>query len=266
MMTSTDTVFEHGNDIGCLLIHGFGGRPEDLRPLGDELIRRGYGVSIPLLPGHGLTPTDMRTVRWRDWFEAVTAAHVALRTTCRAVVLIGHSMGGALAVAETAVRPPIALVLIGMPTFIGDWRVHFIPVAKYAIRWWYPLTDAELDDPVVQERVRRHTPVVDMSDPAVRRAILQNARIPMSAVDHFFRITRYARKLIRRVETPTLVLHGRRDTVAVPVCAEEVYRALASSDKELTWIDDGGHQLIIGEHGREAIDRVADWLERHVHV
>ncbi len=148
------------------------------------------------------------------------------------------------------------------------WRLAgaFIPVAKYAIRWWYPLTDAELDDPVVQERVRRHTPVVDMSDPSVRRAILQNARIPMSAVDHFFRITRYARKLLRRVETPTLVLHGRRDTVAVPICAEEVYRALASSDKELTWIDDGGHQLIIGEHGREAIDRVVDWLERHVHV
>jgi carboxylesterase len=263
-MVASESVLVRGNDVGFLLIHGFGGRPADLRPLADELIARGYTVHVPMLPGHGSTPTAMQAARWRDWLVAVTEAHTALRTMCREVVLIGHSMGGMLAVAEAAQRPPALLVLIGMPTFIGDWRVRFIPIAKYAIRWWYPLTDAALDDPVVQERVRHHSPDVDMSDPAIRLAVRQNARIPMEAVDHFFRLTRYARKLIRTIKTPTLIVHGRNDTVAVPICAEEIYRDLASEDKELAWIEEGGHQLLIGKHGNQTIGSITGWLERHV--
>lgn len=248
-MVTSEPVLARGNDVGCLLIHGFSGRPDDLRPLADELIGRGYTVHIPLLPGHGSTPVAMRAARWRDWRKAVAEAHTALLTTCREVVLIGHSMGGTLAIVEAAQRPPSLLVLIGVPTFIGDWRVRFIPIAKYAVRWWYPLTDAALDDPIVQERVRHHSPDVDMRDPAVRLAIRQNARVPMSAVDHFFRVTRYARKLIRMIKTPTLIVHGRNDTVAVPVCAEEIYGALASTDKELAWIEDGvrNQWLLVGK-------------------
>jgi carboxylesterase len=262
-MVASEGVLEQGNDVGCLLIHGFNGRPADLRPLADDLIRRGYTVHVPMLPGHGSTPVAMRSARWRDWLAAVQQAHGALRTTCSRVVLIGHSMGGALAMAEAARHTPALLVLMGVPTFIGDWRVRFIPVAKYAVRWWYPLTDSALDDPIVQARVREHAPDVDMSDPAVRQAVRENARIPMGAVDHFFRLTRYARRQLRAITTPVLIVHGRNDTVAVPVCAEEIYRDIGSTDKELAWIEGGGHQLLIGERGGEVIARVVAWIEQH---
>ncbi len=47
-----------GNDVGCLLVHGFTGTPQNVRPLADYLARRGLAVSAPRMPGHGTTVAD----------------------------------------------------------------------------------------------------------------------------------------------------------------------------------------------------------------
>jgi carboxylesterase len=257
----SEPLFVSGSSTGCLLLHGLSGNPADLRPLADTLVARGYTVSVPLLPGHGPTPEGAGRATTRDWTAAVAREHDALFQSCTQVVLAGHSMGGLLAIAEATRRSPAGLVLLGVPTFVGDWRTRLLPIARHIVRWWYPLANADFSDPSVRERMLEQAPAIDLDDPAVQQQIRRSVRIPTYAIDQFMRLMRRTRPLIRSVSAPTLVVHGRQDSTALPICADEIYRDLQSSRKELVWFDAAGHQLITGGEGAAIIDIVARWID-----
>src|SRR2546427_411191 len=44
--------------LGCLLVHGFTGTPEEMRPLGEALAARGFPVYAVRLAGHGTDVAD----------------------------------------------------------------------------------------------------------------------------------------------------------------------------------------------------------------
>jgi hypothetical protein len=49
---STEPFYFPGNEIGCLLIHGFTGTPKEMRWMGEYLARQGYSVLGVRLAGH----------------------------------------------------------------------------------------------------------------------------------------------------------------------------------------------------------------------
>jgi carboxylesterase len=102
-----------GGDQGVLVIHGFTGSPQSLRPLAEALAAAGFSVELPLLPGHGTDVSDLIDRRWGDWSGAVESAYAELSGRCRSVALAGLSMGGTLACWLAARHPEIGgLVLI----------------------------------------------------------------------------------------------------------------------------------------------------------
>ena len=62
-----------GSEVGCLLIHGFTGTPQNIRPLGDFLARRGLSVLAPRLAGHGTSVDEFETTGPADWIASVEA-------------------------------------------------------------------------------------------------------------------------------------------------------------------------------------------------
>ena len=85
-----------GGANGALVLHGFTGAPQSMRPLAETLAAAGYTVDLPLLPGHGTAVEDMLPTRWDDWSGAVEAHFQALAARCDHVLVAGLSMGGAL--------------------------------------------------------------------------------------------------------------------------------------------------------------------------
>ncbi len=90
---------------GVIVIHGFTSNPNATRPLGQHLAAEGYAVEVLLLPGHGTSHRELAGTRYRDWYDAVDRVVDRLWARCDAVVLIGHSMGGAIALDLAAHRP-----------------------------------------------------------------------------------------------------------------------------------------------------------------
>jgi carboxylesterase len=86
-----------GGSSGVLVLHGFTGNPQSMRPLAEALAAEGYSVELPLLPGHGTAIEDMVPTRWSDYAEAAEAAYRDLAGRCDAVALVALSMGGTLA-------------------------------------------------------------------------------------------------------------------------------------------------------------------------
>ena len=97
------------SDSGVLLIHGFMGSPKEMRPLGRHLTQAGLHAHGMLLPGFGPGVSRLGSVKRAEWLDA---AHAAWDDLCRRyerTILLGYSMGGAVAVHLAARRGLLTL-------------------------------------------------------------------------------------------------------------------------------------------------------------
>ena len=85
-----------GGPVGVLVLHGFTGNPQSVRPLADAMAGAGHGVEMPLLSGHGTRVEDMLDTTWDDWSADAEAAYERLAGRSEKVVVAGLSMGGSL--------------------------------------------------------------------------------------------------------------------------------------------------------------------------
>ena len=132
LMPGAEPYFAEGGPVGALVVHGFTGCPQSMRPWAEHLAAAGYTVSLPRLPGHGTRWEEMQQTRWPDWYAEVDTAFNALRQQCQQVFVMGLSMGGTLALRLAAQRPDevAGLVLVNPSVTRKDWRLVALPVLK----------------------------------------------------------------------------------------------------------------------------------------
>src|SRR5439155_4150293 len=157
--------------LGCLLVHGFTATPDEMRPLGEALARRGFPVRGVRLAGHGTDVADLAMTGWPAWFASVEEGLDRLRTDASRVAIAGMSLGALLAIHAAATRPAdvAGLVLCGTPLRLGDARVRWLPalarIPWIARRW---ATIPKADGP-------------DIGDPAARAASRSYPAMPLAA-------------------------------------------------------------------------------------
>ena len=86
------------SDHAVLCLHGYAGYPGELALPAKRLFEAGFDVHVPRLEGHGTSGEDFMRTSWRDWLGDAEKAYRELAQSYRNVALVGHSMGGALAV------------------------------------------------------------------------------------------------------------------------------------------------------------------------
>lgn len=249
-------------DHGCLLIHGFTGSPDEMRGLGEHLAARDLTVLGLRLPGHGGPPEELAMVRWRDWLAAADDAFTYLAGRCSRVSLAGFSLGGALAILLAARRPAHRLALMATPMRLqGDWRINLLALVRHTTPWFYPLERADFKDPAVRAQVAGYAPDLDLDDPIVQARVRREARISLHAVDELRLTVAAARAALPLVQTPALVMHGRGDDVAPLDSPTTIVGRLAGAQPQLVWWEDTGHQLLVqGPHRLTIYARVGDFL------
>ena len=111
IMSGAEPWSSEGGSHGALVLHGFTGNPQSMRPLAVALGKAGFTVDLPLLPGHGTAVEDMVPTRWEDWSGAAETAYLALATRCEKVMVTGlSSQARTVSPVETLIRssPPFS--------------------------------------------------------------------------------------------------------------------------------------------------------------
>src|SRR5687768_128573 len=96
IIPTTEPFFFPGNEIGCLLVHGFTGGPKELRWMGEYLNKQGFTVLGVRLAGHATRPEDMIRTNHTDWLASLEDGFQLLSGTAKHIYLMGLSMGGVL--------------------------------------------------------------------------------------------------------------------------------------------------------------------------
>jgi carboxylesterase len=182
-----------GGPVGVLVLHGFTGSPQTVRPWAAHLAAAGLTVRAPLLPGHGADWRELAKTGWTDWYGCAERAFTELYARCDQVFVAGISMGGCLAfrLAETQGDRVSGLVVVN-PSLAGDNPlIPFTPALKYVIRA-IPSIGGDIKNPGAQEGALKRTPVASVATlprmwkttVAELASVTQPVLVYRSTVDH----------------------------------------------------------------------------------
>ncbi len=230
-------VWESG-PVGVLLSHGYTATPAEVRLLAIRLHQQGYTVAAPLLPGHGTTPQEMNRCRWQDWTEAIEQAYQQLTQRCQRVIVGGESMGALLSLYLASEHPEIEAVL----TYAPALRI----ARKLALA-------AHLLAPFVP-----HVPKGKIKEEFWQGYLVN----PVQALAQMHWLQRQVRQRLAKVKQPLLIVQGRLDTAIDLRGVDDLYYKVGSSVKELHWLENSGHVVIIDRERDQAADLTVQFLNK----
>ncbi|MBA2277583.1 MAG: alpha/beta fold hydrolase [Chloroflexia bacterium] len=203
-------------EVGAFLLHGFTGTPAEMRPLGTALREQGIDAHGILLPGMGAHLDRLNTMTADTWLAAAHDAWREHTARYRRSILIGYSMGGALALHLAARRPPDLLVLLAPFTRMADRRAVALPVLKHVIRSYRPFEKIDFEHDDTRTFFARTMPELDLDHPEVRRSLTDGAAISTAVLDELRWLGRQAERDAAKVTTDTIIVQGDADGIVQP--------------------------------------------------
>jgi len=187
-----------------------------MRPLAQELHKADWTVQGTLLPGFGQQIDTLFDRHYQEWIDATRLALVQLQKKHQPILLIGYSMGAAVALNVAADTSPDKLILLAPFLRIGNTVHHIIwQIVKHLFPRPKPFKRANLSDARISQFFGGLIPELDLDDPQVQEVVRQ-LPVPAHFVDQVLGVGRAAERVTNKIQTPTLVIQGTQDEAVKP--------------------------------------------------
>lgn len=240
-----------------VLVHGISEHSGRYERTGSILAEAGFRVTAADLVGCGATGGRRGHVdEWSVFLDQAEALLEDARATGRPTVLMGHSMGGLIALDyATSGRPAPDLMVLSAPGLIGGaaWQRRVASTLASVV------PTVRLPTALKGEQLSRDPSVGEayFSDPLV----FTSASVRMGA-ELFEAMTRVNRDL-HLLAVPTLVIHGGADTV-VPASSSVPLGELPAVERRL--YPTLRHEVLNEPEGPEIVAEIAMWIKSSLDV
>ena len=192
-----------GDKRGVLILHGFTGCPQSMRPLAQSFADAGFTVELPRLPGHGTTPQDMLNTVWDDYTQTVEQAYNDIASRTDTVVVAGLSMGGSLTLWLAERHPEIKAIVLVNPAAEPD-----------------DFAETEIGAGAALEAGQELLPGVagDIADPNATELGYDTA--PAKSLLSLIAALKELKPKLANIKIPALLLHSPQDHVVPPGSAK----------------------------------------------
>jgi carboxylesterase len=229
---------------GVVVVHGFTGTVQSVRPWAASLAEAGLAVRAPLLPGHGTRWQDMNRTRWTDWYAEVERAFDDLRARCDTVFVAGLSMGGTLALRLLEERGgQVAggvLVNASLVTLRREAKVARV------LQWVLPSVP-----PISRDIAKQGVPEVAYE------------RTPVRAFVSLTDLWRLTRRDLDLVTQPLLVYRSRVDHVVEPVSCRLLLEGVRTREVEERVLERSYHVATLDYDAEEIFAGTLAFVRAH---
>ena len=253
---------QQGTGAPVILIHGLAASLFDWNDLIPELAGAGYAAYALDLLGHGQSykPEHLNEYTVENVFAHFSAWIDTLQLD-EPLILVGHSLGGYLAIQYALRHPERVRALVLADPFYNLSQLPFFLRLYYR----YPLLDATLIEQAPEWLIRS---VVDLTSLSIRNGYIlpKDVRI-QTAADYkranpgIFNILHSFKDLtpcLSSISQPTLVLWGERDQTLAPALFQKIIDAIPhASGSGLPGAGHVPHQ----SHAKEFNQRVMEFLQ-----
>lgn len=232
----------NGNDIGILIIHGGGGGTcADLKPLGEDLQKKGYTVHIPLLPGFGTSPDDLRITPLSAWMRALEREITLIREKCEKIIVGGHSMGGVFSLILASNNNIDGVFTISAPIGIRGLAPKLVPLLKIFVKY-YPI-------PLKEFKQETNGKWVGYD------------KIPLNVIGKFNKLIEEMRKTLGEINCPALFFQGRLDSVIKKNSMDFIYEIVNSKVKKKIWLNHNDHPILCSPDHDEIVSTLLNFID-----
>lgn len=244
-------------NLGCLLVHGYGGSPFEMEGIESALVGAGFAAHTVCLPGHGPGYEDFRKYRFSHWLAHAEKEYKALAEKHERIALIGFSMGGVIALNLASRFPVAGVVALSAPVFVLGL-------------WPWPLANLKFYGHTVVSQARR---LLGLHHPHVAGAETSRDIAPWKGYGgalHFGQLASMyegcavTRALLPKFSAPIHIMQDARDKLVNPNNAWEIARRVSSADTTVTLTrikENVTRHHVIPTH-RETADLVAETVVR----
>lgn len=220
---------------GAVVLHGLTGSTQSVAGLAAALRAAGFEVEAPMLPGHGTSPEDLAGRGWDDWSAATEESYQRLACRSARVVVVGLSVGGALAASLAATHPEV-FGLAAVNPLVDPPAPEFrqtLEAFLAAGEQFLPGVGGDIADPEGEEVAYDRLPVAALLSMSVGLAAL--------------------RPRMADIRCPVLILTSRHDHV-VPVASTELLAEAVSGPVERVWLEHSYHVATL-DLDRDEVER-----------
>lgn len=241
VIQGAEAFFYKGNEMGILISHGFVGTPQSVRFIGDSLAEYGYTVFAPRLPGHGTHYHDLESVTYEDWFAELEKGYIFLAEQCKAVFVIGQSMGGTLTLRLAHKYPQIK----GIAT-----------------------VNAALTIPGFENlKTGNHPKYIPEGEPDIKAKGVNEItyhQTPLHAVRQLQALMEDTPPICSQITTPILCVKSAIDHVVPPANSDWIYNSVKSTAKELVTLPNSYHVASMDNDKQMIVERFQRFVQQQL--
>ncbi len=231
--------------VGCFLIHGFTGTPDDLTDLAAFLTDNNYRTAAPLLAGHGATLEEGNLVRATDWLDETEFHFTEFFLGVETAFVLGVNMGAALALHLASLYPVAGVVAVSPRLDPGST----------GLRWRLALM-APLTGTVSREGARIVRPYQQPSP-------YGKGAYPLQGLRAMFTLNRHVRAELPAITAPALVMQARNGGSSPSKDTQRLLDTISSDQKSFLSYPGDGHAPSGWPQGGRARAELLDFLNRH---
>ncbi len=252
------------NPIASIVIlHGYAEHSGRYLHVMEYFAGKDFAVFAPDERGHGRTAKtlgDIESFRLvlEDVDILVTQASEKFPT--RPVFMLGHSMGGLLAVlyAEKYEDRLKGLVLSGAALVLPDNVSSFVKKMAGLLAKIAPRLQVQKFD---SSGISRDPEVVRKKD---EDPLYYKGKTMARTGNEMLRGIESAIAGLSSISVPILVLHGGADPIISPEASKMIYENVSSEDKTIKLFEGLYHEIMNEPEKDEVLDFISDWIEKHI--
>ncbi|MFW9827800.1 MAG: alpha/beta hydrolase [Candidatus Thorarchaeota archaeon] len=226
VMQGAGPFYFKGNRIGILMIHGGGGGTSaDLKDIAEDLhLKEGYTVNVPLLPGFGTTPKELKNIQLSDWKIFLSREISIMKDKCDKIIVGGHSMGGVLALILAANYNLDAVFTISAPIGIRNILILFVPFFKIFVKY----------HSIETEQFKKDT----------NGKWVGYNKIPSNIATKLKKLIKEMKKSLKDIICPAIILQGCLDSEIKRKSIDYIFNNIKSERKRKVWLENNSHPIL----------------------
>ena len=245
------------------MFHGLTGSPFEMKKFGKFISNNDFDVYGVCLPGHGDNQAEIYTVTYKEWINFASDKLEELYKQYDEIFVAGLCLGAVLSLylGEKYKEKIKGIISLSTTLYLDGWRLPWysflMPIGlKTIFRYYYTYPECEPYG-VKNERTRASIKKILTTT----EAGMDN--YPMCAFHELLELSAEVRMNLKKITSPILIVHAQEDDLTSPKSANEVYKNISSTDKELIILKDSYHMVLYDNEKEFVFKKSLDFMNEH---